>query len=134
MHLLYSKRWYAELIAVAFSSRKMVSVLAVSTGDGQSVLCLVEVESTCLMSPRVSSIDSAITFNEVFPAANAVGLLLRNYQYPGWDADRLDPAPVGITPNAKYLGTAAARTETFMNKADRHTQAFDVYDVRHDSN
>ena len=52
-----------------------------------------------------------------------------------WDADRLDLGRVGITPNAKYLGTEAARTDAVMAKANRRAQAWcDVYDARHDSN
>ena len=52
-----------------------------------------------------------------------------------WDADRLDLGRVGITPNAKYLGTEVARTAAVMAKANRRAQAWcDVYDARHDSN
>ena len=52
-----------------------------------------------------------------------------------WDADRLDLGRVGITPNAKYLGTEAARKDAVMVRANRRAQAWcDVYDARHDSN
>ena len=52
-----------------------------------------------------------------------------------WDADRLDLGRVGIIPNARYLGTEAARTEMCMARANRRAQAWcDVYDARHDNN
>ena len=40
------------------------------------------------------------------------------------DADRLDLGRVGITPNAKYLGTKAARTEASMAKANQRAEAW----------
>jgi len=47
--------------------------------------------------------------------------------------DGLDLSCVGITPNAKYLGTEAARSDTFTARANRRAQAWcDVYDARYD--
>ena len=48
-----------------------------------------------------------------------------------WDADRLDLGRVGITPNPKYLGTKAARTEASMAKANQRAEAWcDAFDER----
>jgi uncharacterized protein len=52
-----------------------------------------------------------------------------------WDADRLDLGRVGIAPRVKYLGTEAARSQTSIDKANRHARAWcEVYDARHDNN